>query len=135
MCELLHLTKGRTSRLMKNILLQSFCYRYAEVIGDVVDKRRALGSGNWEKDTVKAYETLKIGDYKINQMRFMIQKFMLSFNKFGLQFNDDAMNERYKALLLRCGKTPEEMRKMMGEGENQDAEMRLAPPAAGDLAQ
>jgi len=109
--------------------------RYAEVIGDVVDKRRALGSGNWEKDTVKAYETLKIGDYKINQMRFMIQKFMLSFNKFGLQFNDDAMNERYKALLLRCGKTPEEMRKMMGEGENQDAEMRLAPPAAGDLAQ
>ena len=71
------------------------------------------------------------GDQKINQMRFMIQKFMLSFDKFGLQFEDQALNDRYKALLLRCGKTPEEMRRMMSSEETQDEEM--APAAAADL--
>ena len=75
----------------------------------------------------------KRGDQKINQMRFMIQKFMLSFDKFGLQFEHEALNARYKALLLRCGKSPEEMRRILSEEATQDEEMVMAPAAAGDL--
>ena len=83
---------------------------------------------------MKLHEVLKNGDNKINQLRFMIQKFMISFNKFGLHFDDQNLNDRYKELLLRCGKTPEQMRKMlMEEAEVQDEEMRMAPAAAGDL--
>jgi len=107
--------------------------RYSEMIGQVVDTRRSLGSDCWEQDTVKLHEALKKGDQKINQMRFMIQKFMLSFDKFGLQFEDQALNDRYKALLLRCGKTPEAMRRILSEEVTQDEEMTMAPAAAADL--
>jgi len=108
--------------------------KYAEIIGQVVETRKSLGSECWEKETVKLHEILKNGDNKINQLRFMIQKFMISFNKFGLHFDDQNLNDRYKELLLRCGKTPEQMRKMlMEEIEVQDEEMRMAPAAAGDL--
>jgi len=107
--------------------------KYAEVIGKVVESRRSVGSGCWYDDTVKAHEVLKKGDNKINQLRFMIQKFMLSFNKFGLMFEDQQLNERYKALLLKCGKTPEDMRKILAEETSEDEEMRMAPAAAADL--
>jgi len=107
--------------------------KYSEIIGQVVESRRSGGSQAWFDDTVKAHEVLKKGDNKINQLRFMIQKFMLSFNKFGLQFDDAQLNERYKALLLRCGKTPEQMRMMLAEETNEDEEMRMAPAAAADL--
>ena len=107
--------------------------RYSDMIGKVVDTRRSLGSDCWEQDTVKLNEALKKGDQKINQMRFMIQKFMLSFDKFGLQFEDQALNDRYKALLLRCGKTPGDMRRILSEEMTQDEEMTMAPPAAADL--
>lgn len=107
--------------------------RYKDIIGTVVDKRRSVGADSWEQDTVKMHEAVKRGDQKINQMRFMIQKFMLSFDKFGLQFEDEALNARYKALLLRCGKSPEEMRRILSEEATQDEEMVMAPAAAGDL--
>ena len=68
--------------------------RYKDIIGTVVDKRKSLGADSWEQDTVKMHEAVKRGDQKINQMRFMVQKFMLSFNKFGLQFDDEALNDR-----------------------------------------
>ena len=102
-----------------------------------MDKRRALGSKCWEKETVKLYEMVKSGDYKINQMRFMIQKFMLSFNKFGLQFDEEALNDRYKSLFLRCGKSPEDMRKLLEQEQEEqqtpDQDVRMAPAAASDL--
>jgi len=107
--------------------------KYAEMIGGVVESRRNAGSDCWGDDTVKAHKVVKEGDRRINQMRFMIQKFMLSFNKFGLQFDDPQLNERYKALLLRCGKTPEQMRKILAEETSEDEEMRMAPAAAADL--
>ena len=103
------------------------------MIGGVVDARRNIGTDCWYDDTVKAHKVVKEGDRKINQMRFMIQKFMLSFNKFGLQFDDEQLNERYKALLLKCGKTPESMRKELAEEATEDEEMRMAPAAAADL--
>merc|ERR1719410_2194810 len=107
--------------------------RYSEIIGQVVESRRSLGAECWEQETVKLRDQVKKGDHKINQMRFMIQKFMLSFDKFGLQFEDEALNARYKALLLRCGKSPEEMRRIFSEEATQDEEMVMAPAAAGDL--
>jgi len=103
--------------------------RYSEIIGQVVESRRSLGSECWEQETVKLHDQVKKGDYKINQMRFMIQKFMISFNKFGLEFEDEALNARYKTLLLRCGQPPEKMRQILIQEESSD----MAPAAAGDL--
>jgi len=103
--------------------------RYSEIIGQVVESRRSLGSECWEQETVKLHDQVKKGDHKINQMRFMIQKFMISFNKFGLQFEDEALNARYKTLLLRCGQSPEKMRQILIQEESSD----MAPAAAGDL--
>ena len=43
---------------------------------------------------------------------------------------------RYKSLFLRCGKTPEDMRKMLEqdqEQQNTDQDVRMAPAAASDL--
>lgn len=95
----------------------------------MVESRRSLGSECWEQETVKLHDQVKKGDHKINQMRFMIQKFMISFNKFGLQFEDEALNARYKTLLLRCGQPPEKMRQILLQEESSD----MAPAAAGDL--
>ena len=65
-------------------------------------------------------------------MRFMIQKLMISFDKFGLQFEDKEMNNRYRALLVRCGKSPEELRSILLNEETSDT-AGLAPAAAADL--
>ena len=65
-------------------------------------------------------------------MRFMIQKLMISFDKFGLQFEDKDVNDQYRALLVRCGKSPEELRNNLLSEENPD-NAGLAPAAAADL--
>ena len=65
-------------------------------------------------------------------MRFMIQKLMISFDKFGLQFEEKGMNDRYRALLVRCGKSPEELRNILLSEDSPDT-AGLAPAAAADL--
>ena len=65
-------------------------------------------------------------------MRLMIQKLMISFDKFGLQFEDKEMNDRYRALLVRCGKCPEDLRNILLSEETTDT-AGLAPAAAADL--
>ena len=65
-------------------------------------------------------------------MRFMIQKLMISFDKFGLQFEEKGMNDRYRALLVRCGKSPEDLRNILLCEETSDNAV-LAPAAAADL--
>jgi hypothetical protein len=105
--------------------------RYQELLGDVVGARRGKGEENWDKETIRLQDQLRNGDYKVNQLRFMIQKFMISHKKLGLQF-DDEKNAQFKALFLRCGQTPEELRQQIlspAEGPRGD----LAPAAAADL--
>ena len=105
--------------------------RYQELVGEVVGARREKGEENWDKETTRLQEQLKNGDYKVNQLRFMIQKFMISHKKLGLQF-DDEKNAQFKALFLRCGKTPEELRQqILSPDEGQMGDM--APAAAADL--
>lgn len=105
--------------------------RYQELLGEVVGARRGKGEENWDKETIRLQDQLRNGDYKVNQLRFMIQKFMISHKKLGLQF-DDEKNAQFKALFLRCGKTPEELRQQIlspVEAPRGD----LAPAAAADL--
>merc|ERR1719284_2335041 len=63
----------------------------------------------WDDQTKKAEKLLKEGDEKLNQLRYTIQKFMISHDKFGLQF-DEKTNEELQALLVRCGRWPEDLR-------------------------
>jgi len=106
--------------------------KYQELIGEVVSSRRERGENNLDKETLRLQEQLKTGDCKVNQIRFMIQKFMISHNKLGLQFDDDK-NAHFKDLFLRCGKTPEDLRQqIINSGEPQNAG-DLAPAAAADL--
>ena len=107
-------------------------FRYSELTDRVVDIRKATSQDSWERETKKLHSDLQTGDSRLNQMRFMIQKLMISINKFGLQFEDQSHNERYRALLLRCGKSPEELRGLYFSEEAQEA-AGLAPAAAGDL--
>ena len=94
--------------------------------------RKASSQEAWEKETARQHEELQNGDRRINQMRFMIQKLMISFDKFGLQFEEKGMNDRYRALLVRCGKCPEELRNILLSEETTDT-AGLAPAAAADL--
>lgn len=105
--------------------------RYQELLGEVVGARRGKGEENWDKETIRLQDQLRNGDYKVNQLRFMIQKFMISHKKLGLQF-DDEKNAQFKALFLRCGKTPEELRhQILSPAEAPRGD--LAPAAAADL--
>jgi len=106
--------------------------RYSELTDRVVDIRKATSQDSWERETKKLHGDLQIGDSRLNQMRFMIQKLMISYNKFGLQFEDKNLNDRYRALLLRCGKSPEDLRGLYRSEEAPDT-AGLAPAAAADL--
>jgi len=105
-------------------LAELFC-RYRELAGKAVGARRVTREA-WDEQTKKAEKNLRESDQKINQMRFMIQKFMISHDKFGLQF-DEARNSELQGLLVRCGQQPEVLR--------QQLEAAAATPAAtGDFA-
>jgi len=103
--------------------------RYQELVGKVIGVRRNKGEENWDQETLKLQDMLRQGDCKVNQIRFMIQKFMISHNKLGLQF-DDEKNSRFKMLFLRCGKTPQELREQILQPNTQT---HMAPAAAADL--
>ena len=106
--------------------------RYQELVGEVVGIRRQMGEENWDKETNRLQEQLKTGDCKVNQIRFMIQKFMISHKKLGLQF-DDEKNSQFKDLFLRCGKTPEDLRQQIVNPGNPRSLGDMAPAAAADL--
>jgi len=106
--------------------------RYQELVGEVVGIRREMGEENWDKETIRLQEQLKNGDCKVNQIRFMIQKFMISHKKLGLQF-DDEKNSQFKDLFLRCGKTPEDLRQQIVSPVDTRSLGDMAPAAAADL--
>merc|ERR1712013_780578 len=91
-----------------------------------------MGEENWDKETIRLQEQLKNGDCKVNQIRFMIQKFMISHKKLGLQF-DDEKNSQFKDLFLRCGKTPEDLRQQIVNPVDTRSLGDMAPAAAADL--
>jgi len=109
--------------------------RYQELVGDVVGARMGKGEENWDKETVKLQNQLRQGDFKVNQLRFMIQKFMISHKKLGLQFDDEDKNNKFKALFLRCGQSPEELRQqVLNPPEAHRVDLaHMAPAAAADL--
>ena len=88
--------------------------------------RRKWGREAWDLQTKKVEQAAREGDYNLNQMRFTIQKFMLSHEKFGLQF-DDKTNSEFQALLIRLGSWPEQLREELMREDT-------APAAAADLA-
>jgi len=48
-------------------------------------------------------------EYRLHQIRLIIQKLMMSEEKYGMLF-DDETNEKFKKMFYRCGMTPEELR-------------------------
>ena len=114
------------------IKLAELYSRYSRLTGRVVEIRKAGSQESWEKETARQHDELQRGDRRLNQMRFMIQKLMISFDKFGLQFEDQGLNDRYRALLVRCGKSPEELRNILLSEDSPDT-AGLAPAAAADL--
>lgn len=85
------------------------------------------GTDTWDQETVGLQESVTKGDYKLNQMRFTIQKFILSFPKRFNEF-DEARNKEIQELFLRCGKTPTQLRTdFFAQGDEQ--EENLAPAA------
>jgi len=96
-----------------------------QLAGLITDMKRLMGelkevrggTKTWDKKTHDIQESVEQGDYKLNQMRFTIQKFILSFpNRFKMF--DDTSNKEVQEMFLRCGKTPEEMREeFFAEGQ------------------
>jgi len=85
------------------------------------------GTDTWDQETTRFQELVTKGDHKLNQMRFTIQKFILSYPK---QFNefDDTRNKEIQELFLRCGKMPSQLRTdFFDQGEEQEG--NLAPAA------
>jgi len=92
---------------------------------EIVMGSRKTSQKNWDEETKKVQETLVKNDHKLNQLRFTIQKFMMSHAKLGLQF-DDALNAEFEEVLLKCGMTPKDMRDELHSAE-------MTPAAAGDF--
>jgi len=88
-------------------LTKMYC-RYKELASKAINSRLE-NKETWDDQTKKAEKLLKEGDEKLNQLRYTIQKFMISHDKFGLQF-DEKTNEELQALLVRCGRWPEDLR-------------------------
>jgi len=77
--------------------------------------------GSDQKDAyMKQLETeTQNEDYRINQIRMMVQKLMMTEEKFGMIF-DEETNERFKKMFYRCGMNPEEFRQdLLDQEESQ----------------
>ena len=105
-------------------LTKMYC-RYKELASKAINSRLE-NKETWDDQTKKAEKLLKEGDEKLNQLRYTIQKFMISHDKFGLQF-DEKTNEELQTLLVRCGTWPEDLRA-------KELEVDSTPAAAADLA-
>jgi len=105
-------------------LTRMYC-SYKELASKAVNSRLE-NKETWDEQTKKAERALKEGDQRLNQLRFTIQKFMISHDKFGLQF-DEETNEELQALLVRCGRWPEDLRA-------KKLELNSTPAAAADVA-
>jgi len=90
--------------------------RYQELFEKVRPTRLSAGHDK-DEGVRKLNEQLQQEEDKLNQMRFMIQKFMISHPKLGLQF-DRETNEKYKKVFLTCGCYPEEIRAQFCEGDS-----------------
>lgn len=105
-------------------LTRMYC-SYKELASKAVNSRLENKEA-WDEQTKKTERALKEGDQRLNQLRFTIQKFMISHDKFGLQF-DEETNEELQALLVRCGRWPEDLRA-------KKLELDSTPAAAADVA-
>lgn len=105
--------------------LAQLYFRYRS-LGEIVMGTRKNSQESWDAETKKAQETLVKNDHKLNQLRFTIQKYMISHSKFGLQF-DEATNTEFEEVLLKCGMSPKEMRDELHAAE------KMTPAAAGDF--
>jgi len=82
--------------------------RYQDLFEKVKPKR--IVNGETKDGQVKdLQQQLSVEEEKLNQIRFMIQKFMISHPKMGLQFDKDT-NESYKNIFMSCGTSPEDLR-------------------------
>jgi len=86
---------------------------YQELFEKVKSTRIATGETK-DGQVKELQKNLTVEDEKLNQIRFMIQKFMGSHPKLGLQF-DKETNDRFKATYMSCGLFPEDLRAQLRE--------------------
>jgi len=96
------------------------------LLEETLESRSESESG--DQETVQLKKKLEEGDYKVNQIRFTLQKFMISHDNLGQLF-DAERNAELRDLFLRCGKTPTQLREEYMERGGTS----VAPAAAADL--
>jgi len=84
-------------------------YKRYQDLFEKVGKNRLTGGDEKDEGVKRLKEQQNKEEDKLNQMRFMIQKFMISHPNVGLQF-DAETNARYQKIFLGCGSSPEELR-------------------------
>jgi len=110
-------------------LAKLYC-RNQDLVQRAIEIRRQKET-NIDVEDARLQNDLRSGDYKINQLRFMIQKFMIKHKKLGLQFESER-NAYFKDLFLRCGRTPEQLRELVVTPVEGDLN-EVTPPSATDL--
>ena len=105
--------------------------RYQELQESLGRVRKFKSKENYEEATMQLHNAYKHSEAQLNELRFMIQKLLISSPKLGLQFAEKEKNDRYRELLLNCGRRPEKLRANLiaQTGEQMDT----APAAAGDF--
>lgn len=86
---------------------------YQDLFEKVKPTRIAIGETK-DGRVKELRKQLSAEEEKLNQIRFMIQKFMGSHPKLGLQF-DAETNERFKTVYMSCGTFPEDLRAQLCE--------------------
>jgi len=121
----LKVIKARTE--LANLYIQ-----YQQLVGQAISGRKSKDGESGGIEVKNLQKQLQEGDYKINQLRFVIQKLMISHENLGLLF-DDEKNARFKALFLLCGLHPEQLRQQIME-DDESVRADVAPAAAADLS-
>jgi len=96
-----------------------FC-KYQQLRIDAEKEGKEITEPEGDQSTVDGIEELHMNtkheEYRVNQIRLMIQKIMMKEKKLGMLFDEDT-NAKFKKMFFRCGMSPEELRNEYDESK------------------